>query len=237
MSENPKTRIAKYISQCGYASRRKAEELILQGAVILNGKLVTECTTFIEEGDVVVVEGNKLGIPSEKRIWLFYKPRGVVCTRKDELGRKTIYDLLPPEFKNYHYIGRLDLNSEGLLLLTNSADVKTFYEHPSNKLVRVYEARIFGELGNRNLFSSKPQTFKIKDEETGKIMLYHAKLEIIKLSHDSKNHWVRFTLQEGKNREIRRICQDLGFSVSKLKRVHFGEFYLGTLEAGKWTEI
>lgn len=230
-------RIAKYISQCGVASRRQAEDLILQGRVQLNGKTVEECATFIKEGDEVIVDGKKIETPSEKRVWIFYKPRGVVCTRSDELGRQTIYDLLPKDFKNYHYIGRLDLNSEGLLLLTNSPDVKTFYEHPSNKITRVYEARVFGEIKSLNIFNKKFDIYKVLDEETGKMMLYHAKIEPIKISDDSKNHWIRFTLQEGKNREIRRICQSLGLSVSKLKRIKFGEFFLGTLEPGKFIEV
>ncbi len=235
-----KTRIAKFISECGYTSRRKAEELITQGQVYLNGKKVEEFATFIEEGDEVVVEGKKLEKPTEKRVWLFYKPRGVVCTRNDELGRKTIYDILPQQFKNMHYIGRLDLNSEGLLLLTNSSEVKQFYEHPSNKIVREYEARVFGEIDNekhRALFSRAFQTFKVKDEETGKMMLYNAKVEPIKINEDSKNHWIRVALKEGKNREIRRICQDFDLSVSKLKRVKLGEFFLGTLQAGEVIEV
>ncbi len=231
-----KTRIAKFISQCGVASRRKAEELILQGLVTLNGKTVEEFATFVEEGDEIVVDGKKIEMPSEKRVWIFYKPRGVVCTRSDELGRETIYDILPESFKNYHYVGRLDLNSEGLLLITNSSDVKTFYEHPSNKLPRVYEARVFGEMKNLGILSRDFQIFKVPDEETGKLMLYSAKIEAIKISDDSKNHWLRFTLKEGKNREIRRICQHFGLSVSKLKRIKFGEFLLGNLEPGKFVE-
>lgn len=235
-----KTRIAKYISECGYTSRRKAEELIEQGKVFLNGKRVEEYATFVEEGDEIVVEGKKLEKPQDKRVWLFYKPRGVVCTRNDELGRKTIYDILPERFKNMHYIGRLDLNSEGLLLLTNSSEVKRFYEHPDNKILREYEARVFGEIDNekhRKLFSRNFQVFKVRDEEADKIMLYNAKIEPIKISNDSKNHWIRVSLKEGKNREIRRICQDFDLSVSKLKRVKFGEFFLGTLGQGEIIEV
>ncbi|MDX1950157.1 MAG: pseudouridine synthase [Rickettsiales bacterium] len=236
-----KIRIAKYIANAGYASRREAEKLIEEGKVSVNGKIISEFAIFVSSEDEILLNGKKISDNnSEKRLWLFHKPKGIVCTRKDELGRKTIYDLMPPEFKNHHYIGRLDINSEGLLLITNNAEVKQFYEHPSNNIKRVYEAKVYGELwGDKlnKLFSKEFRQYRIKDAESGKEMIYFAKIEPIKISNDSKNHWVRFTLKEGKNREIRKICEHFGLTVSKLKRISFGEFFLGQIKLGAIIEV
>ncbi len=236
-----KIRIAKYISQLGYASRREAEKLIEQGKVSVNGKIISEFATFVSSEDEISINNQIItNNNEEKRLWLFHKPKGVVCTRKDELGRKTIYDLLPIDFKNYHYIGRLDINSEGLLLLTNNSEVKQFYEHPSNNIIRVYEAKVYGELyGDKigKIFSKEFRQFRIKDEKTGEIIIYTAKIEPIKISKDSKNHWIKFTLKEGKNREIRKICENFNLTVSKLRRISFGEFYLGNLQPSKFLEV
>jgi 23S rRNA pseudouridine2605 synthase len=129
------------------------------------------------------------------------------------------------------------MNSEGLLLLTDSPEVKNFYEHPKNKISRIYLVRVFG-IVPKKMFEFAKKGIVIKDEETGKNMVYHAQIEPYKdVVEGSKNSWLQFTLKEGKNREIRRICEHFGLQVSKLKRVTFGEYHLGDIDKGKLVEI
>jgi 23S rRNA pseudouridine2605 synthase len=157
-------RIAKYIASTGFCSRRKAEELIKQGKVKLNNKLIDTPINFVSEGDIVEVDGQKIAKIEHEKLWIINKPEGYLCTRKDDFGRKTIYDLLPQNFENIHYIGRLDINSEGLLLLTNSPKVKRFYEHPDNKIERVYLVKIYGKFNNKILTKTQ-KPFAIYDKE------------------------------------------------------------------------
>lgn len=233
-------RIAKYIANSGYCSRRKAEELISSDKVKLNGDLVRTPVTFVEDGDEVTVEGKLISSVREKqRIWAFNKPTGCLCTRSDEHGRKTIYDLLPKgkSFQNLHYIGRLDMNSEGLLLLTNSSEVKRFYEHPENKVERVYLVRVYGGVDPK-IFTQSEKGFAIYDKKKRKKLTYYAKIEPYKSSSDtSRNSWLKFTLKEGKNREIRNICEKFGLEVSRLKRISFGKFKLDNLPKGQIFEV
>jgi 23S rRNA pseudouridine2605 synthase len=230
-------RIAKFISASGHCSRRAAERLIEEGKVKVNGKLIDTPATLVSESDEIEVEGKKLSRIENPRLWLFNKPPGCICTRHDEQNRQTIYDILPPEFKNVHYIGRLDMSSEGLLLLTDSPEVKNYYEHPKNRIPRVYLVRVFG-IAPKKMFDFAKKGIVIRDEETGKNMVYHANIEPYKAPEaGSKNAWLKFTLKEGKNREIRRICEHFGLQVSKLKRISFGDFHLGSLDKGKFTEV
>ena len=233
-------RIAKYISASGHCSRRAAERLIEQGEVKVDGKIISTPATLVDENSVIEVEGKVLKKITQPRIWILNKPTGYVCTANDEMGRPTIYDLLPPELKQLHYIGRLDINSEGLLMLTDSGEVKRYYEHPSNKVPRVYLARVFGNVP-RNMFGMCAKGIALMDKETGKRMTYTAKVESHRMADEGpdggKNSWLKFTLKEGKNREIRRICEFFGLSVSKLRRVSYGDFRLGSLERGKYMEV
>ncbi len=230
-------RIAKYISAAGYCSRRAAERLIEERKVKLDGKIVETPATLVDEKSVVEIEGKVLKKIENPRIWILYKPPSYVCTNNDELGRPTIYDLLPPEMKQLHYIGRLDINSEGLLMLTDSGEVKRYYEHPSNKIPRVYLARVFGKV-TPNMFTMCTKGIAIMDRETGVQTTYTAKVEPYRSPEDGgKNSWLKFTLKEGKNREIRRICEFFDLNVSKLKRISYGDFQLGDLERGKYKEV
>jgi 23S rRNA pseudouridine2605 synthase len=229
-------RIAKFIASTGHCSRRKAEALILQGFVKVNGKYIDTPVTLVDEKDTVEVEGKVLSKIIEQRVWILNKPEGYVCTTKDELGRKTIFDLLPKEMKNLHYVGRLDLNSEGLLLLTNSPDVKRFYELPSNKIPRVYLARVFGRIP-RDMFELCKKGIPIADEKTGKKIIHTAVIENYKLNSEGGNTWIKITLKEGKNREIRKICEYFDLKVSRLKRISFGDFHLGSIDKGNFIEV
>lgn len=232
-----KERIAKFISASGHCSRRRAEELIAQGVVKVNGVTIDTPITLVDSSDKVEVEGKLLSKIEAPRTWLLNKPTGYICTREDELGRKTIYDLLPKQLHNLHYIGRLDLNSEGLLILTDSPEVKKFYEHPSNKIPRVYLARVRGRVPS-NMFGICKNGVAIKDDKTGKNIIYTAIVSNYKTNEEGGNNsWLQFTLKEGKNKEIRRICEHFGLQVSRLKRISFGEFHLGSLEKGKFIEV
>ncbi len=230
-------RIAKYISASGYCSRRAAERLIEQGFVMLNGKVVETPATLVDENSVIEIDGQILKKIENPRIWILNKPTGYVCTSSDEMGRKTIYELLPKEMQQLHYIGRLDMNSEGLLMLTDSGEVKRYYEHPSNKIPRVYVVRVFGKVPP-NMFSMCAKGIAIKDAESGQKIIYTAKVEPYRDAEEgSRNIWLQFTLKEGKNREIRRICEFFDLSVSRLKRISYGDFHLGRLEKGRYMEV
>ncbi len=233
---NMAERIAKFIASCGLCSRRQAEVLIAEGRVKVNGKAIDTPATLVDEQSIVEVDGKTLEKISATKIWILNKPTGYICTRKDEHGRPTIYDLLPADMAQVHYIGRLDINSEGLLLLTNSGEVKRFYEHPLNKIERVYLVRIFGQVP-KDMFSKCARGVAIKDEKTNKNIVYHAKIENHKEGERGNNRWLKFTLKEGKNKEIRRICTYFGLEVSRLKRVSFGEFKLGSLDKAKFIEV
>ena len=230
-------RIAKYISASGHCSRRAAERLIAEGKVKLNGKVVETPATLVDENSVVEIEGKKLEKITQPRIWILNKPTGYVCTASDELGRETIYDLLPPELQQLHYIGRLDINSEGLILLTNSGEVKRYYEHPQNKIPRVYIVRVFGQVPPK-MFDFCRKGVAIRDPKTNKNIVYTANVEYYKENEaEGRNSWLKFTLKEGKNREIRIICNHFGLEVSRLKRLSFGDFHLGSLDKGRFMEV
>jgi len=232
-------RIAKYIANSGFCSRRKAEELIEKGEVTLNSEKISSPINFVSDSDEVHVSGKLIKEISKKRIWVFNKPEGLVCTRSDEKGRKTIYDVLPKgkEFQNLHYIGRLDLNSEGLLLLTNSSEVKRFYEHPENDIERVYLVRVYGKV-DQKIFAHAKKGIAIYDEKKRKKIVHQAQIETHKAPmNEGKNSWLKFTLKEGKNREIRKICQRYSLEVNKLKRISYGKFKLDGLPRGEIYEV
>ncbi len=232
-----KERIAKFISASGHCSRRAAERLIEERKVKVNGVVIDMPVTLVDASDEIEVEGKILSRILEPKLWILHKPTGYICTRSDEQGRPTIYDLIPKDKHNLHYIGRLDMNSEGLLLLTDSPEVKNYYEHPNNKIARVYLVRVFG-IVPKKMFEFAKKGIVIRDDETGKNMVYNALIEPYKAPEDgSKNAWLKFTLREGKNKEIRRICEHFGLQVSKLKRISFGDFHLGSIPKGKMIEI
>lgn len=232
-----KERIVKFISAAGHCSRRAAERLIEEGKVKVNGKVIDTPVTLVDAADEIEIEGQKLTRIEHPRIWILNKPTGYICTRDDDRGRPTIYDLIPKDLHNLHYIGRLDMNSEGLLLLTDAPSVKNYYEHPSNKIARVYLVRVFGHVPKK-MFEFAKKGIAIKDEKTGKNIIHTAVIEPYKPAEQgSKNAWLKFTLREGKNREIRKICEHFGLQASRLKRVSYGDFHLGSIEKGKLVEV
>ena len=223
-----KQKIAKVLSHRGVASRRLAEELVKQGRVRLNGVIINNVAETIDPNADLMIDNKILPQLQDERIWIFNKPRGYITSRHDPNGRPTIYELLPPELSSLHYIGRLDYNTEGLLLLTNSPPLKQRFEHPSNELPRQYSVRIFGRL-NDNQLKQIQQPLIIDG-------ISYKPLKIISINAERNHAWLKVIIFEGKNREIRRIFEHFNCQVSRLIRTHYGQYCLSdyNLATGGW---
>ena len=222
-------RIAKVISRAGIASRREAERLIEAGRVTVNGKVIDRAALNVTDQDQITVNGRALDAPEPPRLWLYHKPTGLVTTTRDEKGRSTIFDDLPEDMPRVMSVGRLDLNSEGLLLLTNDGGVKRKLELPSTGWLRRYRVRVNGRPTEDTLAPlRKGMTV---DGERFQPM-------IITLDRQQgANAWISVALREGKNREIRRAMETVGLSVNRLIRTSYGPFQLGQLKPGTVEEI
>lgn len=222
-------RIAKVIAASGFCSRREAESLILEGRVKVNGEIITTPATFITDQSIKIddklINHNK----QEVRLWILNKPIGFLTTTKDPHERKTIFDLLPKNMPRTIAIGRLDYNTEGLLLVTTSGKLARYLELPKNKIARKYRARVFGKLNHERL-KKLVNGITIEGVRYGSI-----KVEI-DVEKDS-NSWLTISLEEGKNREIRKVMEELGLKVNRLIRTNFGPFTLGELKTGQIHEI
>jgi len=216
-------RLNKYIARCGICSRRKADELIKAGLITINGQVTQDLSYQVTNDDKVKYQGKILEI-SNTELYAFHKPKGCLTSKTDPEGRKTIYDVLPKKLQNFSPIGRLDLNSEGLLLLTNDGELKRKFELPKNQLPRTYKVRVFGKL------SSNDKKLVESGISIDGIQYRPAKINIIK---PGVNSWLEITLTEGKNREIRKIFEYLGYPVSRLIRISYGNHDLGSLAAGE----
>jgi 23S rRNA pseudouridine2605 synthase len=222
-------RIAKWLSRAGIASRRDAEKLLGEGRVRLNNAVVTHPATFIQPGDLVQVNGAVVDMPDRQRLWRYHKPDGLVTTHKDPAGRPTVFERLPAHLPRVVSVGRLDLNSEGLLLLTNDGGLARRLELPANGWTRRYRVRVHGTVDVRAL----------KDLATG-VVVEGVKYGAIEAAVDAKsgsNTWLSVSLNEGRNREIRRVMKHLGLETTRLIRVAYGPFQLGNLERGAVDEI
>ena len=222
-------RIAKVIARAGRASRREAERLIEAGRVSVNGKVIDRAALNVTARDKVEVDGVALDAPEPARLWLYHKPTGLVTTTRDEQGRPTIYDDLPADLPRVMSVGRLDLNSEGLLLLTNDGGLKRKLELPSTGWLRRYRVRIKG----------RPKDEDFTPLRDG-VVIEGEKFQPMVISLDRQqgaNAWVTVGLREGKNREIRRAMEAIGLSVNRLIRVSYGPFQLGQLKPGAVEEI
>ncbi len=228
MTEEKGIRIAKYIAHAGVCSRREAEEMILQGRVKVNGEVIESPATLITDHSVKV-DDKLIALKKEIRLWIFHKPKGIITTSKDEKNRRTIFDLLPKTMPRVISVGRLDFNTEGLLLLTNNGDFARYLELPKNKISRVYRARVFGKLNHERL----------KKLERG-ITVDGVRYGSIKVTVDSEgdaNSWLTIILEEGKNREIRKVMDELGLQVNRLIRVSYGPFKLTDIKVGELSEV
>ncbi|MFL2740629.1 MAG: pseudouridine synthase [Paracoccaceae bacterium] len=226
---NKGERIAKIIARAGLASRRESEKLILDGKVKVNGKTISSPARNLSRDDVVEVDGKLLSPPEKTRIWMYHKPVGLISTSKDEKNRPTIFDKLPNEMPRVLSIGRLDLNSEGLLLLTNDGELKRRLELPSTGWLRSYRVRVKGRL-NENMLEPLRRGISVDGTQ----------FKPMQVSFDRQtgaNAWLSIGLREGKNREIRKALSLLGLSVNRLIRISFGDFELGKLKKGEIEEV
>lgn len=222
-------RIAKVLSRAGVASRREAERMIELGEISVNGKVITSPALNVTSKDLITVNGEPLGAPEPARLWLYYKPDGLVTSNSDEKGRDTVFDRLPPEMPRVMSVGRLDLNSEGLLLLTNDGELKRKLELPSTGWLRKYRVRVNGN----------PTDVDLEPLRKG-ITVDGEKFQAMSVVLDriqGANAWVTVGIREGKNREIRRAMSSINLTVNRLIRVSYGPFRLGDLEPGQVEEI
>ncbi|MEY3196755.1 MAG: hypothetical protein RLZZ59_121 [Pseudomonadota bacterium] len=222
-------RIAKAISEAGICSRRDAEKLILQGRVSINGTLLESPAINVTDNDLITIDGKELPKKNPLRIWLYYKPTGVITTHKDPQNRPTVFSLLPKNMPKVISVGRLDIMSEGLLILTNSGEYSRRLELPSSNIKRVYHVHCYGVL-DFDLLSKTTQGITIKKE-------YFKPTRIEIISTKNNNHIIEIELTEGKNREIRKIFANFDLKIKKLLRIQYGDFKLGNLKPGEILEI
>lgn len=225
----PGDRIAKVLSRAGVASRREAERMIAEGRVQVNGKPIDSPALNVTARDRIVVDGKPIGEPDPPRLWLYHKPAGLVTTERDEKDRPTVFGSLPDGLPRVMSIGRLDLNSEGLLLLTNDGEIKRRLELPSTGWLRRYRVRINGAVSEAKL-----------DQLRGGITVEGLAYQPMIVTFDRQqgaNAWLTVSLREGKNREIRRAMDAIGVAVNRLIRISYGPFQLGELKAGEVEEI
>jgi 23S rRNA pseudouridine2605 synthase len=223
-------RIAKVIARAGLCSRRDAERWILDGRVSVNGKTLDTPAFTVGPGDKIVVDGKPLPASEATRLFLYHKPVGLVTTARDEKNRATVFDNLPHGLPRVVSVGRLDLNSEGLLLLTNDGGLARYLELPANALQRRYRVRVHGEVKPAHLE-------KLARGVTVEGMNYGPIEATLERAQNGANVWVIVTLTEGKNREIRKVMSHLGLQVSRLIRTAYGPFDLGDLEPGSAEEV
>ena len=222
-------RIAKWLARAGVASRRDAEKLLAEGVVQMDGAVVTHPATFVAADSIVQVRGAVVDTPDRTRLWRYHKPEGLMTTHKDPQGRPTVFDTLPPELPRVVSVGRLDLNSEGLLLLTNDGALARRLELPANGWIRRYRVRVYGPVEDRALgLLAKGVT--VDGVKYGQI---EAALE----ARTGTNAWLSVALKEGRNREVRKVMGHLGLQVTRLIRVAYGPFQLGNLERRAVDEI
>lgn len=222
-------RIAKVLSRAGVASRREAERMIAEGRVKVNGSKIDSPALNVTERDRIILDGKPLPQAEAPRLWLYNKPTGLVTSNSDEKGRRTIFDELPEDLPRVMTVGRLDLNSEGLLLLTNDGGIKRRLELPSTGWLRRYRVRING----------RPKDEDFEPLRKG-MMIEGERFQPMTVALDRQqgaNAWLTIGLREGKNREIRRALEDIGYNVNRLLRLSYGPFQLGALKLGEVEEL
>jgi len=222
-------RIAKVIARAGICSRRDAERLILAGRVKLDGVVVTSPALNVTANNLIQVDEKPLAEPEAARLWRYHKPSGLVTTHKDEKNRPTVFANLPKSLGRVVSVGRLDFNSEGLLLLTNDGEIARRLEIPAAGWTRIYRARLFGKVTQADL-DRLATGITIDGVKYGPII---ADLERSKGMYS----WATVSLKEGKNREIKRVMERLGLKVARLIRTAYGPFQLGQLAEGQTEEI
>ena len=228
-SEPAAIRIAKAIAHAGLCSRRDAEAWIEAGRVAVNGKVLATPAYVVQPGDQIRVDGETLPAAASTRLWRYHKPRGLVTSHKDPQGRKTVFQALPPDLPRVVSVGRLDINTEGLLLLTTDGELARHLELPSTGWLRRYRVRAHGRVSQQALEALR-QGVTIDGVRYGPI---EARID----REQGANLWLNIALREGKNREVKRIADHLGLTVNRLIRVSFGPFALGELGEREVEEI
>lgn len=228
-----KIRLNKYISLCGVCSRRDADRYIDQGRVCVNGTVAKQPAPLVDGSEVITVDGKPIQTVDDVKVWAFYKPAGLVTTHRDEQGRETVFEYLREQGLDERVIsvGRLDLNSEGLLLLTNNGEFSRFAESPQTEWKRVYRVRVFGDITNLDI-DALQEGITIDGVTYREVNVEPEK----DFAQKGQNSWLQVTLTEGKNREIRRIMDYFDLSVNRLIRTSYGPYELGDLQAGEWRE-
>jgi 23S rRNA pseudouridine2605 synthase len=231
LTEAPKPdRIAKVIARAGLCSRREAERWIEEGRVAVDGQVLTSPAFTVTSANVITIDGETLKAPERPRLFRYHKPRGLLTTERDPEGRPTIYDGMPKQLPRVMPVGRLDFNSEGLLLLTNDGAIKRHLELPATGWTRRYRVRVFGT----------PDPAALADLVNGITIdgvTYGSIIAHAEGAREGRNSWITVDLKEGKNREVRRVMEYLGLQVNRLLRTAYGPFELGDLPRGAIEEV
>lgn len=222
-------RIAKVMARAGLCSRREAESWITAGRVQVNGKILQTPACIVIDQDEIIVDGKKLAGKEKTRLFMYHKPAGLVTTNKDEQGRETIFEKFPKDLPRVVTVGRLDINTEGLLLLTNDGELSRYLELPATGLKRTYRARAHGHVSQNKLDKLKNGIRMDGVNYQG----IDAELE----KQQGDNAWIMITLAEGKNREIRNVMEAVGLKVNRLIRISYGPFHLGNLPTKSILEV
>lgn len=224
-------RIAKKLARSGICSRRDAERMIEEGRVAVDGKILTSPALNVTSKNVILVDGKPISEPEAPRLWRYHKPAGVITTARDPQGRPTVFEKMPPEMPRVVSVGRLDFNTEGLLLLTNDGEIARHMELPQNAWIRHYRVRVYGSVDKAKLEGlAKGVTISGLHYEP-------IKVEIENTKEQGANTWLAVTIREGKNREVRKVLEHVGLQVTRLIRVAFGPFQLGKLQRGAIEEV
>lgn len=229
MSEFEGERIAKVIARAGICSRREAERLIGDGRVKLNGAVLKSAAVNVTAKDLVTVNGKPLPQKEDTKLWRYHKPAGLVVSNNDPEGRPTIFDKLRQQLPRVISIGRLDINTEGLLLLTNDGELARYLELPATGWIRRYRVRAYGRVDDAGL-ARIAKGVEIEGVKYGPV---EGKVE----TSQGDNQWLTIAIREGKNREVKKICEYLGLKVNRLIRTSFGPFMLGDMARGAIEEV
>lgn len=236
-SKQAEQRIAKVLAQAGVCSRREGERWVQAGRVSVNGVVITAPSYHVSPDDSIAVDGKHVKAKDKPRIWLYHKPIGLLTTHKDPQGRPTVFQALPRDMPRVVSVGRLDQNSEGLLLLTNQGKIAHYFESSDQAYIRKYRVRVFGQIP-RQMIEEINNGLKIKGIWYKKVKVG---LEETKTwgqrSKNAQNTWLRFELREGKNREIRNILAHFDLKISRLVRISYGPFKLDKLPPGAVKEV
>lgn len=229
--ENKGERIAKVIARAGLCSRREAERWIEAGRVAIDGKRLKTPAVTVTDANIVTVDGKAIATRQESKLWRYHKPPGLIVSHGDPEGRATVFERLPPDMPRVVSVGRLDINSEGLLLLTNDGALENLLESPKTAWTRKYRVRVHGRVDEKAL-AALGKGVTVSGLRYGPI-----RAELERTKEKGANAWIAVAIQEGKNREVRKVMEHLGLEVNRLIRIGYGPFQLGNLTRGAVEEV